>query len=56
MAFSDIITLIFISQKHLVLETIVDIRERHRGTSTINIFTAFNTLYEIINIIIFSIQ
>jgi glycosyltransferase involved in cell wall biosynthesis len=52
MAFSDIITLIFISQKHLVLEKKVDIRERKRGKSTINIFTAFNTLYEIINIII----
>jgi|SRR4030095_151086 len=52
MAFSDIITLIFISQKHLVLEKIVDIKERKAGKSTINLFTAFNTFYEIINVII----
>jgi glycosyltransferase involved in cell wall biosynthesis len=51
MAFSDIITLIFISQKHLVLEHPISISERLSGQSTISTRTAFETLIEILNII-----
>lgn len=53
MAYSDIITLMFISQKHLVLEQPIKIKKRMKGKSTINIKTAFQTFYEIINIIMF---
>jgi glycosyltransferase involved in cell wall biosynthesis len=52
MAYSDIITLLFINNRHLVLEEPIRINERLRGTSTINIQTAFQTVMEIINIVI----
>lgn len=51
MPFSDIITLIFISNRHLVLEEPITIKERLKGQSTIGIQTAFETIKEIINII-----
>lgn len=51
MAFSDIITLIFISKKHLVLEFPISIKDRETGQSTIRTFTAFETVLEIINIV-----
>ena len=51
MAFSDIITLIFLSKKHLVLEIPINIKLRKTGRSTINLITAFITVYEILNII-----
>lgn len=51
MAFSDIITLLFISQGHLVIEHPITVQERVAGNSTINTYTAFDTLMEIINII-----
>lgn len=50
MAFSDVITLIFIKKHHLVLERPVTIRKRARGKSTITTFTAIQTVMEIINI------
>ncbi|MCF6175981.1 MAG: glycosyltransferase family 2 protein [Victivallaceae bacterium] len=53
MAFSDIITLIFIRQRHLVLEEPISIRERQGSKSTINIMTAFDTIMEIVHIVIF---
>jgi len=51
MAYSDIITLIFISQKHLVLEEKIEVSKRVAGKSTIGIKTAFQTVMEIINIL-----
>lgn len=51
MAYSDIITLIFISQKHLVLEEKIEVSKRVAGKSTIGVKTAFQTVMEIINIL-----
>lgn len=52
MSFSDVITLIFIQHRHLVIEEPIRIRERGSGQSTIGFQTAFQTLMEIINIVI----
>jgi hypothetical protein len=52
MAYSDIITLVFINQKHLVLEKDIVIRSRVSGTSTINTRTALDTVLEILNIVV----
>lgn len=52
MAFSDIIALVFINQRHLVLETPIRIRERKGGKSTINTLTAFETIKQILNIVV----
>lgn len=51
MPFSDVITLIFISNRHLVLEEPINIKNRLKGESTIGIQTAFETIKEIVNII-----
>jgi glycosyltransferase involved in cell wall biosynthesis len=50
MAFSDVISLIFIKKRHLVLEHGITIRRRSGGKSTITTFTALQTVMEIINI------
>jgi glycosyltransferase involved in cell wall biosynthesis len=52
MPFSDIITLLFIYNRHLVIETPIQINERKFGVSTVNIKTAITTLYEILNIVL----
>jgi glycosyltransferase involved in cell wall biosynthesis len=52
MSYSDVITLIFINNRHLVLEEPIRIKERKKGQSTIGIQTAFQTVMEIINIVI----
>ena len=52
MAFSDIITLIFIFKRNLVLEVPIIINKRMAGESTISYRTAFDTVMEIINIVI----
>jgi len=52
MAYSDIIALVFVSQKHLVLETPIKIRPRAGGVSTISTRTAFETLRQIVNIVV----
>jgi glycosyltransferase involved in cell wall biosynthesis len=52
MAFSDIITLIFINNRHLVLETPIEVKQRKDGKSKIRLETAFHTIMEIINIVI----
>jgi glycosyltransferase involved in cell wall biosynthesis len=52
MAFSDIITLVFINNRHLVMEEPIRIRERKFGNSTIGLQTAFQTIMEILNIVI----
>ncbi len=52
MSYSDIITLIFINNRHLVLEKSICINKRINGKSTIRMETAFQTVMEIINIVI----
>ncbi|MEI6433778.1 MAG: glycosyltransferase family 2 protein [Bacteroidota bacterium] len=52
MSFSDVITLIFINNRHLVVEEPIRIKERNTGKSTIGFQTAFQTIMEIINIVI----
>jgi len=52
MSFSDVITLTFINNRHLVLEEPISLKERYAGTSTIGIKTAFDTVLEILNVII----
>jgi len=52
MAFSDVIALAFISQRELVLEHPITTRNRITGKSKINLQTAFETIIEIINIIL----
>ncbi len=50
MAFSDVITLAFISQGDLVRETPIVINQRRGGDSKITTYTALETLWSIINI------
>jgi glycosyltransferase involved in cell wall biosynthesis len=50
MAFSDIITLVFLSERNLVLEHPIHITPRISGQSTITTYTAFETIMEILNI------
>jgi glycosyltransferase involved in cell wall biosynthesis len=50
MAFSDVITLTFISQRDRVLEYPIITFERKKGKSTIRFASAFDTVLEIINI------
>ncbi len=52
MAYSDIIALIFISQRHLVGEISISIKPRTVGKSTISFKTALDTIIEIMNIVI----
>ena len=51
MAFSEVLMLIFIQQKHLVTETPIEVEPRRAGKSTINTMTALDTLLQIINIV-----
>jgi glycosyltransferase involved in cell wall biosynthesis len=51
MAFSNIIALSFAAHKNLVIEHPIRLRERSSGKSTININTAFDTVLEILNIV-----
>ena len=50
MAFSDVITLVFLSEHNLVLEYPVQITPRKAGQSMINTFTAFETVIQVLNI------
>jgi glycosyltransferase involved in cell wall biosynthesis len=52
MAYSDIIAMVFISQRHKVLELPITIHERSKGKSTIGTMTAIDTVREILNIVI----
>jgi hypothetical protein len=52
MAFSDIITLVFINQRHLVCEHPISVIPREAGISTITTKTAVDTVMEILNIVI----
>ena len=51
-AFCDIITLVFISQKRLVLEVPVAVAPRRTGASSANTRTAFETVMEITNMLV----
>ena len=51
MAFSEVLPLIFIQQKHLVTEAPITVAPRLSGKSTINTMTALDTLLQIINIV-----
>lgn len=51
MAFSDVITLLFIHQHYRVLEHPISINQRVAGKSTISTYTAFQTVMEIINLV-----
>lgn len=51
MAFSDVITLVFIHQRKLVLEFPVHVEPRAHGTSTISTRTALETVVEILNLV-----
>lgn len=51
MAFSEVLPLIFVQQKHLVVETPIEVVPRISGKSTINTMTALDTLLQIINIV-----
>lgn len=51
MAFSDVITLVFIRRRHLVLNFPIQVGGRAGGKSTINTYTAIDTLFEVLNII-----
>jgi len=50
MAFSDIITLVFLNERNLVLEHPIHVSPRLAGQSTITTYTAFETIMEILNI------
>ena len=52
MSFSDVITLVFINNRHLVVEEPIRIKERTGGKSTIGFQTAFQTVMEILHIVI----
>ena len=52
MAFSDIIALTFISQRHLVLEVPIQIKTRKSGKSNASLKTAVDTIIEILNIVV----
>ncbi len=52
MAYSDIIALVFISQRHRVTEEPIRIKQRVAGDSTINVKTAYDTIMEIVNVVI----
>jgi len=51
MAFSEVITLVFVYFKHDIIEYQIKVGSRRAGKSTITTYTAFDTLLEIINII-----
>lgn len=50
MAFSDVITLVFLNERNLVLEHPIKVYPRRVGQSTINTFTAFETVIQVLNI------
>lgn len=52
MPFSDVIGLVFISQRHRVLECPISIRTRLAGVSTISTMTAYETVKEILNMVV----
>ena len=51
MAFSDVIALIFLNQRHRVIEVPIEVLPRTSGESSISTRTAFETLLEILNLV-----
>ena len=51
MAFSEVMTLIFIQNKHLVIEEPIEVLDRTAGKSSINTMTALETIMQIFNMI-----
>ncbi len=51
MAFSDVISLIFLDQRHKVVELPIEVLPRLSGDSSINTKTAFETVLEILNLV-----
>jgi hypothetical protein len=51
MAFSDVITLLFVNQRHLVLEFPISVQKRIGGSSSISMHTAFETVIEILGLV-----
>jgi len=52
MSFSDVITLVFIKQGNLIIEHPITVNPRKAGKSTINTYTALETVLEVMNIIL----
>jgi len=52
MSFSDVITLVFLSERNLVLEHPIHVSPRRVGQSTITTFTAFETVIQVLNIVL----
>ncbi len=52
MAFSDVITLVFLSERNLVLEHPIHVMDRKAGQSTISTRTAFETVMQVLNIVL----
>jgi hypothetical protein len=50
MAFSDVITLVFLSERNLVLEHPIHVLPRNTGESTVTTFTAFETVIQVLNL------
>jgi glycosyltransferase involved in cell wall biosynthesis len=50
MAFSDVITLVFLSEHNLVLEYPIQVSPRQAGQSRISTFTAFETVIQVLNL------
>ncbi len=51
MAFSDVIAMIFLNQRHKVVEETIEVLPRLSGESSINTKTAFVTVLEILNLV-----
>jgi glycosyltransferase involved in cell wall biosynthesis len=49
MAFSDVITLVFLNERNLVMEYPIRISPRRMGKSTISSLTAFETIIQVVN-------
>ena len=51
MAFSDVITLLFLNQRHLVLEYEISTKHRTTGSSSVTTRTALQTVIEILSVV-----
>ena len=52
MAFSDVITLVFLNEHNLVLEHPIHVVPRQLGQSNITLYTAFETIIQVLNIVL----
>lgn len=52
MAFSDVITLVFLHERSLVLEYPIHVLPRKLGRSTITLYTAFETVIQVLNTVL----